>query len=705
MMEGLKKKESGGLLHRLGLSRLGSNRHLPAESSASNNDGILKKAKKSTKGKHAAPTMIKRKSSKKVTREWMTAELVFPDPPTPTSMPPLPAPPSPPQVDVPVKLPLKTITAKKGSKDSEPPPPAFVYIQGKGTSSGEMDVSASHTAATAMNDSFNRRSSTDGEENEEDARFVCPPDDSSETSSISLVSARDLVEQRIFGSSSPNIMNVALLGKASCRKSKRYSMGNQIAICVTPVTTPMNNSFNGTTNCPDDAIHDKIFGCKADDKRSDDAADVNDLRMSCQEINFSSPILEYNDAKSKADDDKQQTAADVIDLSKSCQEFTLASPPDYNNAKSAGSKANKQRAAVDATDLRQSCQEFSFSSPRLSDTDNTKAETRTLPAAEEAIDLHKSNPQFTVFSPLKSVNNNGQVDNDTQPAAAAAAVAATEEFDLNKSCQEFSFSSPLLADDSKVNTQAVLHNSCQEFTFSPSGSNARRGSTSIADPRQLSGRRIDWWNSNKFDTASSPTVVEKRHAPRTRRTVDTVPRRPKERQRELQRLNEQGQDWFVASPAAANQAQQEPPTSPPTALRPTRSPPTATSTRTIDFGSSNSNSNNASNTNNNVTQSNELVQIYPGVHVPLRTAQETESAIHRDFYTSAQCLGCDHGMFCIRNASYVICPSCKFVTSLENDSGNGNNNNGVTARHGLGMGFTGKTLFETKQDSNNLMYH
>jgi len=105
---------------------------------------------------------------------------------------------------------------------------------------------------------------------------------------------------------------------------------------------------------------------------------------------------------------------------------------------------------------------------------------------------------------------------------------------------------------------------------------------------------------------------------------------------------------------------------------------------------------NASRSNNN-NRRGDLIQVYPGIWEALRGSQETEAAIKRDFYTNLECLGCDMEVFCIRDARYVMCPSCKFIGYVQDEPEELNVNSRVFVQHGLGLGFTGKTLCEIKQ--------
>jgi hypothetical protein len=181
------------------------------------------------------------------------------------------------------------------------------------------------------------------------------------------------------------------------------------------------------------------------------------------------------------------------------------------------------------------------------------------------------------------------------------------------------------------------------------------------------------------DNASSPSFLEKHTLRANGHAVDQhqpIIRAAKERQRHLQRLNEEGQAWFpMEAPATRRKTVADQPID--------RCATTSNLHGSNIRGHSNSNS-------NDHQKSPDLVQIYPDMYVPLRSAEETEAAIVQDNYVTVRCWGCERGMFCIVDAAYVLCPFCKIIGPLDDE-------NDKRRRHGLGMGFTGKTLTELKQ--------
>lgn len=85
-----------------------------------------------------------------------------------------------------------------------------------------------------------------------------------------------------------------------------------------------------------------------------------------------------------------------------------------------------------------------------------------------------------------------------------------------------------------------------------------------------------------------------------------------------------------------------------------------------------------------------LVEITPGVEVPLRRACETQDAVSNNFYTAVSCMACANmDLYAIADVAYFVCPSCKTMCSVDEKSFNGR----PIERHGLGLGFTSETLF------------
>jgi hypothetical protein len=84
-----------------------------------------------------------------------------------------------------------------------------------------------------------------------------------------------------------------------------------------------------------------------------------------------------------------------------------------------------------------------------------------------------------------------------------------------------------------------------------------------------------------------------------------------------------------------------------------------------------------------------MIEIAPGQHMRLRGAQETWKAIRNDFYLPCSCVCCDLTLFCIQDASYVLCPQCQVVNPMEKIDGYDG---------GVGLGFTMEELAAWQND-------
>lgn len=76
------------------------------------------------------------------------------------------------------------------------------------------------------------------------------------------------------------------------------------------------------------------------------------------------------------------------------------------------------------------------------------------------------------------------------------------------------------------------------------------------------------------------------------------------------------------------------------------------------------------------------IEISPGHTERLRGANETWHCIENDFFMPCQCFCCGESICCIIDATYVLCPTCKVVSPLDNGCNGG----------GVGLGFTNDDL-------------
>jgi hypothetical protein len=89
-----------------------------------------------------------------------------------------------------------------------------------------------------------------------------------------------------------------------------------------------------------------------------------------------------------------------------------------------------------------------------------------------------------------------------------------------------------------------------------------------------------------------------------------------------------------------------------------------------------------------------MVEISPGVHEPLRGADETVRAVRQDYYVPISCFGCSNDIFCIADAKYVICPECRVVSPIDEGALDGQ----ALKQHGLGLGFSCASLFQMQSE-------
>ena len=408
----------------------------------------------------------------------------------------------------------------------------------------------------------------------------------------------------------------------------------------TAATAVLNDSFNTTSNhhITSTEVHEHeqdvhfIFASDSSDTSSVSSVSVRDL--------LHQKIFGYN---ANSDDDIPVGLVDGHksvprgnDNTEGIKEFTIPPLTPIDNTRSCNSVADSIQGKIHGK----------------------RGEHKPAAAAQATtttMDATRTSPKEITVSTSPSRGNSHRKISPHLPSATAAAVGAKNTYATSTKARMS------LENSRQGSSRRLLERPAPPIP----GSSKSGGDVINKVPTSLE-RRTDWLHPDNYCTSSSPTVLERPLRWGGETTTAAPPPHSKERQQQLQRMNEIGHDWFPA-----------PTSSPPSASavgRPPRSPPP---------------------NNNNSDQRGDLIQIYPGVYVPLRTAYETETAIARDFYTSTTCLGCERDIFCIRDASYMICPCCKFVSSME-DHSNGNDDSQKRKR-GLGIGFTGKTLLDTKE--------
>lgn len=90
------------------------------------------------------------------------------------------------------------------------------------------------------------------------------------------------------------------------------------------------------------------------------------------------------------------------------------------------------------------------------------------------------------------------------------------------------------------------------------------------------------------------------------------------------------------------------------------------------------------------------IEIAPGVFARLRGAEETRSAINRDFFMPCECACCSQTIFCIQDADFVLCPDCRVIQPME-----GCEEGGVG---GVGLGFKMEELMNCQQQIVDNLY-
>lgn len=90
-----------------------------------------------------------------------------------------------------------------------------------------------------------------------------------------------------------------------------------------------------------------------------------------------------------------------------------------------------------------------------------------------------------------------------------------------------------------------------------------------------------------------------------------------------------------------------------------------------------------------------MVEIIPGLSVPLRGSAETRKAVQNDFFAPLLCQGCSAEYLCIADASYALCPYCQIMNPMMDNIFEGRS---LNKRYGLGLGFTYEALFDLSSE-------
>jgi hypothetical protein len=81
-----------------------------------------------------------------------------------------------------------------------------------------------------------------------------------------------------------------------------------------------------------------------------------------------------------------------------------------------------------------------------------------------------------------------------------------------------------------------------------------------------------------------------------------------------------------------------------------------------------------------------LMEIAPGLSLPLRTTAETLQAVQRDTLLTHDCVSCTAALYCMQQAEVIVCPYCRVIEPLRHGQSGG----------GVGMGFGARDLWEMR---------
>ena len=85
------------------------------------------------------------------------------------------------------------------------------------------------------------------------------------------------------------------------------------------------------------------------------------------------------------------------------------------------------------------------------------------------------------------------------------------------------------------------------------------------------------------------------------------------------------------------------------------------------------------------------IEIAPGISARLRGAKETYACIENDFFLPTTCFCCEENLFCIMDADFVLCPHCRVVSPMGEETGGPSDG-------GVGLGFTYDDLQNYQSD-------
>ena len=84
------------------------------------------------------------------------------------------------------------------------------------------------------------------------------------------------------------------------------------------------------------------------------------------------------------------------------------------------------------------------------------------------------------------------------------------------------------------------------------------------------------------------------------------------------------------------------------------------------------------------------IEVSPGIRARLRGAKETLECVENDFYLPTICFCCSQDLFCIMDASFVLCPKCRVINPMEGCA------DGLEGGVGIGFTFADLREFQTE---------
>ena len=95
---------------------------------------------------------------------------------------------------------------------------------------------------------------------------------------------------------------------------------------------------------------------------------------------------------------------------------------------------------------------------------------------------------------------------------------------------------------------------------------------------------------------------------------------------------------------------------------------------------------------NNDSKGRRTIEVSPGQYLPLHGSQETLAAMQERRLAQCYCCICDVDIHCVREASFILCPTCRTVWPMEDQDRN--NTSKEWRSGGVGLGITSRNYRE-----------